>query len=267
MRRSAAVAGSFYPSNPQELLRVVEKCLGVRQPLRNVFGAVVPHASLQYSGHVAGAVYGQLAFPPTVVVVGPNHYGRGSPIALYASGTWETPLGEVEVDSELATALLEACTSIVADPAAHRFEHSLEVQLPFLRHLAPNLRFVPLLLSVGRYETLEELGHAVAEVLVKRKPRPLLLASSDFNHFESDQITREKDRKAIEAILALEPRRLYDVVRSERITMCGVEAAVVLLTAANALRMKRAEKVRYATSADTSGDYDRVVGYAGILVT
>ena len=217
MRRSPAVAGSFYPKNPQELLRLVEQCLGEKQQARNALGAVVPHAGLQYSGHVAGAVYARLVFPSTVILLGPNHYGRGSPIALFAEGAWETPLGEVGVDSELAAELGTACASIVIDPEAHRFEHSLEVQLPFFRHLAPNLRFVPLLLSVGRYEPLEELGRALAEVVGKREPRPLLLASSDFNHFESDQITRQKDRKAIEAIFALDPHGLYDVVRRERI--------------------------------------------------
>lgn len=266
MRRSPAVAGSFYPDDPQELLRVVERCLGEKQQPQNILGAVVPHAGLQYSGHVAGAVYARLAFPPTVILVGPNHYSRGSPIALFAEGTWETPLGEVGVDAELAAELGAACASIVVDPEAHRFEHSLEVQLPFFRHLAPNLRFVPLLLSVGSYKLLEELGGALAEVVGKKDPRPLLLASSDFNHFESDQITRQKDRKAIEAILALDPRRLYEVVRRERITMCGIEAAVVLLTAAKTLGVEQVENVRYATSAEVSGDYNRVVGYAGLLL-
>ena len=266
MRRSPAVAGSFYPGKAPELLRVVERCLGGPPQPQSVFGAVVPHAGLQYSGHVAGAVYGRLAFPSTVILVGPNHFGRGSPIALYAEGTWETPLGEVAVDAELAAELRAACPLVADDPGAHRSEHSLEVQLPFLRHLAPGLRFVPLLLSVGHYKPLEELGRGVATVMAKRESRPLLLASSDLNHYESDRITRQKDRKAIEAILALDPHGLYDVVRRERISMCGIEAAVVLLTAARALGVTRAEEVCYATSADVSGDYDRVVGYTGILL-
>jgi AmmeMemoRadiSam system protein B len=266
MRRSPAVAGSFYPGEPQALTRVVERCLGGAPRPQKAFGAIVPHAGLQYSGPVAGAVYGRLAFPPTVILLGPNHYGRGSPIALFAEGVWETPLGDVEVDAELAGELRGACGAIADDPGAHRSEHSLEVQLPFLRRLAPTLRFVPLLLSVGGYQPLEELGSALAGLLAQREPRPMLLASSDFNHYESDRITRVKDRKAIDAILALDARGLYDVVRRERITMCGVEAAVVVLTAARALGVKRAEEVRYATSAEASGDYERVVGYAGILL-
>lgn len=266
MRRSPAVAGSFYPGEAQALEREVERCLGEAPQPQKAFGAIVPHAGFQYSGPVAGAVFRRLALPPTVILVGPNHYGRGSPIALFAEGVWETPLGDVAVDAELAAELRDACASIADDPGAHRSEHSLEVQLPFLRRLAPALRFVPLLLSVGSYKPLEELGKAVAGVLAKREPRPLLLASSDFNHYESDRVTRIKDRKAIEAILALDPRGLYDVVRRERITMCGVEAAVVLMTAARALGVVRAEQIRYATSAEASGDYERVVGYAGILL-
>ena len=212
------------------------------------------------------AVYARLEFPPTVILVGPNHYGRGSPIAIFGEGGWETPLGEVKVDAELAAELRAACASVADDAGAHRSEHSLEVQLPFIRHLAPGVRFVPLLLSVGRFKPLEELGRAIAGILAKREPRPLLVASSDTNHYESDRITRQKDRKAIEAILTLEARRFYDVVKRERITMCGVEAAVVLLTAARALGVDRAEEIRYATSAEASGDYNRVVGYAGIIL-
>jgi len=266
MRRPPAVAGSFYPAEAQALERVVESCLGGERQPRGAFGGVVPHAGLQYSGPVAGAVYARLEFPPSVILVGPNHYGRGSPLALYAEGEWETPLGELAVDAELATELRAACPLVTEDPGAHRSEHSLEVQLPFLRHLAPRVRFVPLLLSVGRFEPLEELGRALASILTKREPRPLLLASSDLNHYESDRVTRVKDRKVIEAILALDGRGLYDAVRRERITMCGVEAAVVLLTAARALGVERAEEIRYATSAEASGDYDRVVGYAGIVL-
>lgn len=266
MRRPPAVAGTFYPAEPQALQRVVEGCLGGPRQPRGAFGAVVPHAGLQYSGPVAGAVYARLEFPPSVILVGPNHYGRGSPIAIFGEGAWETPLGEMEVDAELAAELRAACPLVADDPGAHRSEHSLEVQLPFIRHLAPRVRFVPLLLSVGHYKALEDLGRAVATVMAKRESRPLLLASSDLNHYESDRITRQKDRKAIEAILALDPHGLYDVVRRERISMCGIEAAVVLLTAARALGVTRAEEVRYATSADVSGDYNRVVGYAGILL-
>lgn len=266
MRRPPAVAGTFYPAEPQALRRALEGYLGsIRQP-RAALGAVVPHAGLQYSGPVAGAVYAKLELPPSIILVGPNHFGRGSPAALYGKGSWDTPLGEVEIDAELAAELRGASASVTDDPDAHRAEHSLEVQLPFLRHLAPQAQLVPLLLSIGRFEPLEELGLAIAGLLAKRRPRPLLLASSDMNHYESDRITRLKDRKAIEAILALDARRLYDVVRRERITMCGVEAAVVLLTAARSLGVERAEEIRYATSAEASGDYDRVVGYAGIVL-
>jgi len=266
MRRSAAVAGSFYPARPELLAREVERAIEGDRPRRPVVGCVVPHAGLQYSGHVAGAVYSRVELTPTVVLLGPNHYGRGAPLALYPKGSWETPLGDVAVDEQVAAALLAAFPVLEEDAGAHRVEHSLEVQLPFLRYLAPQLRIVPILLSVGDYATLEELGRVVAAVVKAQHPRPLVLASSDFNHYESDSVTRVKDRKAIEAILALDPRRLYDTIRRERISMCGYEPTIALLTAAHELGVANAELIRHATSAEVSGDYNRVVGYAGIVL-
>ncbi len=266
MHRPAAVAGQFYPARPQVLTRELEGYLEKEVRQQAAVGCVVPHAGIMYSGHVAGAVYARLELPPTVVILGPNHTGMGSPLAIMSEGTWETPLGSVSIDTELAAAIQRACPALEDDPHAHRAEHSLEVQVPFLQFLKPDLRIVPIALGVGGYEPLQELGEALASVLTTASPCPLLVASTDLNHYEPENIGRIKDHKAIDAILALDPRGLYETVRRERITMCGYGPTVAMLTAARLLGAEKAELIRYATSGDVTGDRSHVVGYAGIIV-
>lgn len=266
MHRRPAVAGRFYPARPQELTRDLERYIErVSSPERAV-GCVVPHAGIMYSGHVAGAVYGRLEPAASYIILCPNHTGAGRPLAIMSAGDWETPLGDVPIDSPLAEALKRACPALEEDAEAHRFEHSLEVQLPFLQHLQRNFRFVPIAVGVGRYEPLAELGRALARVVALAAPRPLLVASSDLNHYEPDGVNRLKDRQAIDQILALDPRGLYDTVHRERISMCGYGPTVAVLTAARELGARQAELVRYATSGDITGDRSAVVGYAGIVI-
>jgi len=219
-----------------------------------------------YSGGVAGAVYARLELPRRFVVLCPRHYPQGAPLAILSEGAWRTPLGDARLDSGLADALAQACPLLREDAVAHAREHAVEVQLPFLQLLRPEFRFVPIALGTDRFHSFSDLGQAVARVVAAEKEPVLLVASSDMNHYENDTITRHKDAMAIESILALDPRGLYDVVRRESISMCGYGAAVTMLVAAKALGATRAELVRYATSAEASGDYDRVVGYAGIIV-
>ncbi|MBI4467414.1 MAG: AmmeMemoRadiSam system protein B [Acidobacteria bacterium] len=266
MRRRPAVAGRFYPARPQELSRDLERYIERVSPPQKALGCVVPHAGIMYSGHVAGAVYGRLEFFPSYIILCPNHTGHGAALAIQSAGEWETPLGSVPIDAELAAALRQACPTLEEDEEAHRFEHSLEVQLPFLQHLHGSFRFVPIAIAVGSYEPLEELGHAIGTVVAGLAARPLLVASSDLNHYESDQVSRIKDRKAIDRILELDPRGLYDTVRRERISMCGYGPTVAVLTAACDLGAQTAELIRYANSGDVSGDYSYVVGYAGIVI-
>ena len=266
MHRAPAVAGRFYPTRPAELTRELDHYLEVVSPRQKALGCVVPHAGIMYSGHVAGAVYGRLEIPPSLILLCPNHTGYGRPLSIMSEGEWETPLGSVPVDTALAVALKKACGALEEDAEAHRFEHSLEVQLPFLQRLAPNFRFVPIAIGVGGYDPLEELGQAIATVAAGAPSRPLLVASSDLNHYESDRVNRIKDRKAIDCILALDPRGLYETVRRENITMCGFGPGVAMLTAARELGARTAELVRYATSGDVTGDRSSVVGYAGIVV-
>jgi AmmeMemoRadiSam system protein B len=266
MVRSPAVSGRFYPADPRELARRVDDCTKDAGQKISALGCVVPHAGYVYSGHVAGAVYGALNLPARVILLGPRHFPRGEPLAILSEGSWRTPLGEAPVDGKLATELKRACGLLREDEAAHLSEHSLEVQLPFLQRLIKTFRFVPIVLGTDRYPALEELGRAVARVLVAQAEPVLLVASSDMNHYESDEITRAKDRKAIEKILEFDARGLYDTVRREGITMCGYGAAVVLLPAARELGGERAELVRYATSGDVTGDRAEVVGYAGLIL-
>jgi hypothetical protein len=190
----------------------------------------------------------------------------GHPLSIMSHGAWETPLGTVPIDSELATAILSQFPILIDDSDAHRAEHAIEVQLPFLQAKHPHFRFVPIAIGTRQYEALEGLGRALGDVLAASNDRVLVLASSDMNHYESDPVTRIKDRKAIERILALDPRGLYEVVTNEEISMCGYGATVAMLTAAKRLGATSAELIKYATSGEVSGDYKRVVGYAGVAV-
>ena len=266
MRRAPAVAGRFYPARPAELRRELENYLQPVTPREKAIGCVVPHAGIMYSGHVAGAVYSRLEPAPTYIILCPNHTGYGSPLAILSEGEWETPFGDVPIEAGLASELKKAYPRLEEDADAHRFEHSLEVQLPFLQFLQADFRFVPIALGVGRYEPLEELGRAIAEVIRSARKRPLIIASSDLNHYESDSVNRRKDHLAIDRILALDPRGLYDTVHREDISMCGFGPTVAMLTAARALGASQAELVRYANSGDITGDRSQVVGYAGILI-
>jgi len=266
MIRPPAVAGRFYPSNARELARDIDAYTEVTAEKVRARGCVVPHAGYMYSGGVAGAVYSALEIPARSILLGPRHYPRGEPMAILSEGAWMTPFGEAKIDSALAAELARTCPRLCEDAVAHEREHSLEVQIPFLQRLVADFRFVPVVLGTDRYPALEELGHAVAKVVAAEREPVLVIASSDMNHYESDAITRKKDERAIARVLALDPRGLFDTVRSEGITMCGYAATVAMLVAVLDLGAKEAKLVRYATSGDITGDRDQVVGYAGIIL-
>jgi len=265
--RHPAVAGRFYPGNPDALLRDLRTYTAGTQEKLRAIGCVAPHAGYVYSGHVAGAVYAGLELPKPYIILCPNHTGMGEPLSINSEGSWLTPLGEATVDSELAQKLKDVFPALHDDTLAHRSEHAAEVQIPFLQALVSDFSFVPITVGVGRFDVLEALGLAMAETLHDTDDEVLLIASSDMNHYEADAATRVKDHKAIEQILALDPRGLYDTVKRESISMCGYGPTVAMLTAAKQLGAAQAQLVKYATSAETSGDYDYCVGYAGIAVT
>ncbi|MGA2021639.1 MAG: AmmeMemoRadiSam system protein B [Candidatus Sulfotelmatobacter sp.] len=266
--RHPAVAGRFYPRDPEALRQEVHTYLSRTSPHKTIraLGCIAPHAGYIYSGHVAGAVFSTLEIPQLCVVMCPNHTGMGRPLAIMSEGTWETPLGPVPVASDFAADLKQRCPLLQEDSAAHRSEHAAEVELPFLQIRQPKLSFVPIALGTGQFEALEQLGVALAEAVTAYGKPVLIIASSDMNHYESDAITRIKDQSAIEPILQLDARTLHHVVTQQHVSMCGFGPAIAMLTAAKRLGATSAELVKYATSGDISGDRDMVVGYAGIVV-
>lgn len=266
--RHSAVAGRFYPGDPEVLRHELRTHLSqpsAEAPTR-ALGCIVPHAGYIYSGHVAGAVFERLEIPELCLVIGPNHTGVGRPLAIMCEGAWETPLGRVPIDRAFAADLLQRCPLLQEDSSAHRSEHAVEVELPFLQVRQSRLKFVPIALGTGDFAALEKLGDAIADAIAAQNNPLLMVASSDMNHYESDAITRVKDQQAIAPILALDARALYDVITQQHISMCGFGPAVTMLTAARKLGAKSAGLVKYATSGDISGDRDMVVGYAGIIV-
>ena len=264
--RQPAVSGRFYPAHPEILRRDVSSYLSPAKERVTAIGCVTPHAGYMYSGQVAGAVFSRVAVPVRCIVLCPNHTGQGHPLAIMQEGAWQTPLGDLKLDSELAHRLMSAFPGLMDDPAAHRAEHAIEVELPFLQLLRPDATFVPIALGTGQLLILEQLGHALANVIGESADPVLIVASSDMNHYEDDATTRIKDGKAIDRILALDGRGLYETVINEGISMCGFGPTVSMLTAARQLGASRAELVQYATSGDASGDRDIVVGYAGIII-
>ena len=269
--RQPAVAGRFYPSSPERLRSEVERYTSSvaevdAPPKLRALGCVVPHAGYMYSGHVAGAVYRRLELPQRLVILCPNHTGAGEPLAIMSEGAWHTPLGDAAIDEQLANELKGRMPLLSEDSEAHLAEHALEVQLPFLQLRAPGFRFVPIAIGTVNFEVLSALGASIGNTLAQQQERVLVVASSDMNHYESDSVTRVKDRRAIDQLLALDPRGLYHTVRDGNISMCGYGPSVAMLTAARKLGATKAELIRYATSGDVSGDKDMVVGYAGIAV-
>lgn len=206
-----------------------------------------------------------MVVPRKIIILGVRHSPRGEPLAILSSGAWRMPLGDAPIDEPLAHALVKACPLLREDSVAHSTEHSLEVQVPFLQVLAPGFAFVPVALGTMRFDSLANVGEALARVLADSHEDVLLLTTSDLNHYENDAVTRVKDHKAIEKLLTLDAHGLYDTCRNEEISMCGLGPAVAMVTALNVLGVKKSELVKYATSGDVSGDRDAVVGYAGMV--
>ncbi len=268
MLREPAVAGRFYPADPTILRKDVEAFLSSSERAQGspVIGCITPHAGYIYSGHIAGAVFSRIQIPSLCIILCPNHTGRGHPLAIMKEGGWRSPLGTVTIASDLAAKLAESFPALNQDSAAHQSEHAIEVELPFLQVRNPDVKFVPIAIGTGQLLILESLGEAIAKVIHNSQGPVLIIASSDMNHYEDDASTRVKDHKAIARILALDPRGLHETVMNESISMCGFGPAVTMLTAARSLGAQKAELIQYATSAEVSGDYSTVVGYAGVIV-
>jgi MEMO1 family protein len=267
--RPPAVAGSFYDARPDRLERDVRARLAAAappDPPAEVFGAIVPHAGYVYSGPVAAVVYARIRVPRACVILCPNHTGRGAPAAVDPSDAWRTPLGDVPVNRRLARRLQELAPSLEEDAAAHEREHSLEVQLPFLKAVRSDVEFVPVCLREPRLALCREVGDALAALVAEESEPPLLLASSDMNHYESRDIGKRKDDRALARVESVDPEGLFRTVLTESISMCGFLPATALLFAARAAGAGPGRVVARRDSGDETGDPSSVVGYAGVIV-
>lgn len=266
--RNPAVADRFYPGSPKALTRTIAELFPAieRNEKTKALAVVSPHAGYVYSGALAAKTFSAVEIPETVIILGPNHHGQGAPVSL-STETWDMPLGKVPVDMEIANHLQAICQHIKIDETAHRFEHSLEVQVPFLQMLQKNLQIVPLVISQIPYPLCEEVAAALAETIKASHKEILIVASSDMSHYEPRRITEQKDRSALKCIEQLDPYSLYRTVYDHRISMCGVIPVVIAILAAKACGAVQASLVGYTDSGYTSGDTDQVVGYAGVMIS
>ena len=266
MIRQPAVANQFYPGGEVDLKRDISGRIKEVQKKGKALALVSPHAGYIYSGDIAGAVYAQAEITKDVIVMGPNHHGAGAPFAVMAQGIWKMPGGEIPINEKLSNLLIEESNWLRDDNQAHIQEHSVEVQLPFIQYIKPDVEFVPIVLGIADFKTCEEIGMAIARA-IKRYGKPVVtIASTDMTHYESQESAKKKDQLAIDRILSLDPAGLLDTVNTNNISMCGVIPTTITIVAAKELGATKASLVAYATSGDVSGDYSYVVGYAGLII-
>jgi len=267
MLRQPAVANQFYPGSPAELEKTVAALLadtGIDK--KPALAVMSPHAGYIYSGDLAAQTLGYVQIPKTVIILGPNHHGRGAPVAVSLC-SWDMPNGIVHVDTETAEQLISASFHIVTDESAHLNEHSLEVQIPFLQALQPELSLVPICVSHISYQVCAAVAQALSTIIENSEKSLLILASTDMSHFESRSSASRKDNIALQRITSFDPEGLYRVVLEEQISMCGFIPVTIALLAAQKLGGRRAEIIGYSDSGAISGDTERVVGYAGVVIS
>jgi AmmeMemoRadiSam system protein B len=264
--RKAAVAGHWYPGDPDRLAHEVDQHLAAvagddREHAPRAI--VAPHAGLMYSGPVAAYAYhaAQRAAPVTIVLVGPSHFVPFRGVSIWPAGAWQTPFGAVHVDGELARSMTEASPEIVELPQAHGREHSLEMQLPFIAHLMPDAAIVPLVMGEQTRTTAFAVGAALARAIAPRAGEVLLVASSDLSHYEDARTAAVLDGEVMRHVAALDPAGLMDALEREPRHACGGGPIVAVMEAARQLGAHHARVLRYADSGDVSGDKSSVVGY------
>ncbi|MDD4876398.1 MAG: AmmeMemoRadiSam system protein B [Dehalococcoidales bacterium] len=266
MIRNPVVAGQFYPKSPDQLKSMIAEMVNEEAVKEEVVGIIVPHAGYIYSGSVAGAVISKIKFKDTFIIMGPNHTGRGKPLSIMTEGIWETPLGKIEIDSELAKQILTVSDHLEEDHIAHLYEHSIEVQLPFLQYFKKDIKIVPIIFGISSGNSYKEIGRELARAIKDLNREVVIIASSDMTHYEPQESAQSKDDLAIEAILDLNEDELLRRVSELNISMCGFAPTVSLIAAAKELGATEAELIKYQNSGDTTGDYKSVVGYAGIII-
>jgi MEMO1 family protein len=278
-RRVPTVAGMFYPDNARELRALIDHSFrnqrfgpGRAPPStdkRKIYGIVSPHAGYVYSGAVAANGFYEVSSIDfqDVIMAGPNHYGIGSWVAAMKDGTWETPLGEVQVNSQLAEKIAGRSPALNFDDYAHSRDHCLEVQLPFLQYIKQDFKIVPVVLISQRSDIAFDLGNAISETIMEKDTldSTMLLASSDFTHYEPNREAHRKDGELIKTILALDVNKFYAVLERLNVSACGYGAIATMMVAARNLGATRGELLKYATSGDVTGDISAVVGYSSIV--
>jgi len=264
--RTAAVAGQFYPRDQEGLLKAVGKLVDATVLKQEARCVVMPHAGYLYSGPVAGKTISHVNVKDTVLILGPNHTGLGLPYSIISEGAWETPLGEVKIDSVLAKLMLQGSEFIKIDENAHMFEHSIEVELPFLQYFNKDLSIVPMVISDFNLQYFKSVGEEIARAIKQHAKPTLIVASTDMTHYQPHDIAKNKDAQAIEAILKLDVEGLRKTIKQLNVSMCGFAPVAVAIYACSALGAKKAELIDYKTSGDITGDYSNVVGYAGIII-
>ncbi|MFH0791480.1 MAG: AmmeMemoRadiSam system protein B [Candidatus Omnitrophota bacterium] len=266
--RKSAAAGRFYQASAFDLRGQIESFLDKKAERSDVIACMLPHAGYTYSGRVAVQTVSRINIKDRVILIGPNHTGHGPAFSIMSQGVWQTPLGDVKVDSVLAGKILASSEYLEDDFDAHRDEHSLEVELPILQYFKKTLQIVPICLASHDVYALKKIAEAIAGAIKESnlESSALIIASSDMTHYESQDQADKKDKQAIQAILELDADKFTAAVQGLNISMCGYAPALVMLASSKLLGAKKAELIKYQTSGDITGDYDRVVGYAGIVI-
>ena len=266
MIRKPIAAGRFYSSNPQSLRKDIEQLKPEGNSKISAKGIIIPHAGYMYSGKVAVSTISKIKPKKKIVILGPNHTGRGRPFSVFAKGKWDMPFASVNIDEELARNIIGKADIIEEDYSAHLYEHSIEVELPILQYFFSDFEIVPIVCGVAELETYREVARRIYKATKDIQDEVLFVASSDMTHYEKDSSVRRKDSLAIESIIKLDEEELTKRVRTENISMCGIGPVSILLYYCKLLKANKAEVVLYQTSGDTSGDYSSVVGYLGIII-
>jgi len=275
MIRNPAVAGQFYPLSKDVLVEQIKECIQINDKKevekQDVLGVLSPHAGYIYSGKVAGKTLSMIKRADSFVIIGPNHTGLGKDFSIMKEGIWRTPLGEVRVDNLLAKEILLNSKNLSEDPTSHKYEHSIEVQIPFLQMLFKDFQMVPITIKHYIPEKnflliCEEIGRGIANAIKKVGEKVVIIASSDLTHYEPQAYANKNDNIALNAILELNPEKLFKEVKEREISMCGFGPVAIMLFASKELGAKKSLLVEYMTSGDVTGDFSQVVGYGGIII-
>ena len=266
MIRQPVVAGQFYPQTEEGINKMLATMIDASSDKQDAKGVIMPHAGYVYSGYVAGATISKVDIKKTAIILGANHSGEGEQFGIMTKGSWLTPLGEAKIDTEIAESILKESSLLKEDSLSHAREHSIEVEIPFLQYLRKDIKIVPITVSGGSLEEYQQLGKDISDGFKKVGRSALFIASTDMTHHESKALAEEKDRLSIDAILALDEKKLFTVVEENNISMCGVAPVCVLINICKSLGARKSGMVKYQTSGDMTGDDSSVVGYAGFVI-